>query len=64
MVGWRLSRPVPLPPSVTRWSMLTLSPTTAVSPITTPVAWSISTPRPILRPITEVKSDVEDNRLV
>ena len=45
-VGWRLPLPVPLPPRVTWCKSETLSPTTAVSPITTPVAWSIMIPLP------------------
>mmetsp|Transcript_21868 Transcript_21868/g.65432 ORF Transcript_21868/g.65432 Transcript_21868/m.65432 type:complete len:313 (-) Transcript_21868:708-1646(-) len=49
-VGWRMPSPVPEPPRLTWCSIDTLSPTTAVSPITTPVAWSSSTPRPIIAP--------------
>jgi hypothetical protein len=37
-VGWRLPWPLPVPPSVTPWYMVTSLPTMAVSPITTPVA--------------------------
>ena len=37
---------MPLPPRVTWCRMDTLSPTRAVSPMTTPVAWSIIMPRP------------------
>ena len=36
----------PVPPSVTPCRMDTLSPTTAVSPMTTPVPWSMSMPLP------------------
>ncbi len=46
MCGCRTPLLVPEPPSVTWCSMDTLSPTIAVSPITTPVAWSMNTPRP------------------
>ena len=35
-VGWRLPRAKPVPPRVTPWYMVTSSPTSAVSPITTP----------------------------
>ena len=41
---------IPDPPNVTLCSMLTLSPTMAVSPMTTPVPWSIKTPFPIWAP--------------
>ena len=37
-------------PNVTLCSIDTSSPTTAVSPMTTPVAWSINTPLPIFAP--------------
>ena len=36
-VGWRFSRRVLVPPSVTPCRRLTLSPTSAVSPITMPM---------------------------
>ena len=45
-VGWRLPCPLPVPPSVTPWYMVTSLPTMAVSPITTPVAWSMKSRRP------------------
>mmetsp|Transcript_29172 Transcript_29172/g.64479 ORF Transcript_29172/g.64479 Transcript_29172/m.64479 type:complete len:233 (-) Transcript_29172:730-1428(-) len=45
-VGWRTSLLVPEPPRDTWCSMDTLSPTMAVSPITTPVAWSSRMPIP------------------
>src|SRR5439155_6588998 len=35
-VGWRLPRANPVPPRVTPWYSVTLSPISAVSPITTP----------------------------
>jgi len=44
--GWRSPCTLPVPPRVTPWSMETPSSTTAVSPITTPVPWSIIMPRP------------------
>mmetsp|Transcript_12405 Transcript_12405/g.43012 ORF Transcript_12405/g.43012 Transcript_12405/m.43012 type:complete len:238 (-) Transcript_12405:113-826(-) len=47
-LGWRSPVSAPVPPKVTWCRMLTLFPTTAVSPITTPVAWSSSIPDPIL----------------
>jgi len=46
MLGWRFPFPVPLPPKVTWCSSETLSPTMAVSPMTTPVAWSTIMPLP------------------
>ena len=48
-VGWRLPRAKPVPPSVTPWYIVTWSPTSAVSPITTPAPWSMNRPRPIAR---------------
>ena len=36
-VGWRLPVAKPVPPSVTPWYIVTFSPTSAVSPITTPM---------------------------
>ena len=46
-VGWRLPRAKPVPPSVTPWYIVTSSPTSAVSPITTPAPWSMNSPRPM-----------------
>ena len=46
-VGWRLPVSKPVPPSVTPWYIVTLSPTSAVSPITTPMPWSMNSPSPI-----------------
>nr|ACL53038.1 unknown [Zea mays]ACR36385.1 unknown [Zea mays] len=46
ILGCRSPTALPVPPSVTWWSMETLSPTTAVSPTTTPVAWSSRMPLP------------------
>ena len=46
-VGWRLPVSKPVPPSVTPWYIVTLSPTSAVSPITTPIPWSMNRPSPI-----------------
>jgi hypothetical protein len=45
--GWRSSCSLPVPPSVTECSIETLSPTTAVSPMTMEWAWSIMMPLPI-----------------
>ena len=45
-VGWRFSRLRLVPPSVTPWSNVTFSPTSAVSPITTPMPWSMNRPGP------------------
>ena len=44
--GWRSPVSLPVPPSVTPCSIDTSSSTTAVSPTTTPVAWSMNMPRP------------------
>jgi len=38
------------PPSVTPWNMYTLSPMMVVSPMTTPTAWSMKRPLPIVAP--------------
>ncbi len=46
-VGWRLPVAKPVPPSVTPWYSVTSSPISAVSPITTPMPWSMKKPRPI-----------------
>src|SRR2546423_124569 len=46
-VGWRFSRFRLVPPSVTPWSSVTFSPISAVSPITTPMPWSMKRPRPM-----------------
>ena len=45
--GCRSPSSLPVPPSVTECSIETLSPTTAVSPITIEWAWSIMMPLPI-----------------
>ena len=37
----------PVPPSVTPWYIVTHSPTSAVSPITTPIPWSMNSASPI-----------------
>ena len=51
IVGCRIVPLVtPVPPKVTLCNIETLSPTTAVSPITTPVPWSMKTPDPSLAP--------------
>ena len=39
-----------VPPRVVPWYIVTLSPTIAVSPITTPIPWSINNPLPIFAP--------------
>src|SRR5579862_913725 len=49
-LGWRSPPSLPVPPSVTPCMMETSSSTTAVSPMTTPVAWSIMMPRPMRAP--------------
>ena len=49
ILGWRSPCSLPVPPSVTSCSIETSSPITAVSPTTSPVAWSRKMPRPILR---------------
>ena len=46
-VGWRLPVAKPVPPSVTPWYIVTSSPIAAVSPITTPIPWSMKNPLPI-----------------
>ena len=40
----------PVPPNVAPWNIVTLFPTTAVSPITTPIPWSIKSPLPMVAP--------------
>ena len=47
ILGWRSPRSLPVPPSVTPCRREQLSPITAVSPMTIPVAWSSITPLPI-----------------
>ena len=47
ILGWRSPSSLPVPPSVTECSMDTLSPTTAVSPMTMECAWSIISPLPM-----------------
>src|SRR6478736_5226558 len=49
-VGCRLPRFIVLPPSVAPWNSTTSSPTTAVSPTTTPMPWSMNSRRPIVAP--------------
>lgn len=46
ILGCRSPMAFPVPPSVTPCKMLTLFPTTAVSPMTTPVPWSMRMPLP------------------
>ena len=46
-VGWRLPVANPVPPKVTLWYRVTSWPICAVSPITTPIPWSMKKPRPI-----------------
>src|SRR4029077_11028662 len=46
IVGWRFSRLTLVPPRVTPCRMLTFSPTSAVSPMTTPMPWSMNSPGP------------------
>lgn len=61
--GWRSPPALPVPPKVTWWRIETLSPITAVSPTTTPVAWSNSIPFPSLAPgwmSTAKTSDIRD----
>lgn len=50
ILGWRSPPNFPVPPKVTWWRMETLFPITAVSPTTTPVAWSKRMPFPIFAP--------------
>ena len=45
-VGWRFSFLRLVPPRVTPWSSVTFSPTSAVSPMTTPMPWSMNRPAP------------------
>src|SRR5450756_1876258 len=49
-VGCRLPVCLPVPPRVTPWYMVMLSPISVVSPITTPEPWSMNRPWPILAP--------------
>jgi hypothetical protein len=49
-VGWRLARCMLVPPSVTPCRMWQSSPISAVSPITTPMPWSMNSPSPIVAP--------------
>src|SRR5450759_4995800 len=44
MVGCRLPFCFPVPPSVTPWNRVTLSPISVVSPITKPMPWSMQNP--------------------
>ena len=48
IVGWRLPGFIDTPPRVTPWNMRTSSPTSAVSPMTTPMPWSMKKRLPIL----------------
>ena len=56
-LGWRSPRSLPVPPSVTPCSIETPSSTTAVSPITTPVPWSMKMPLPITRAGMDVEAE-------
>mmetsp|Transcript_37560 Transcript_37560/g.64002 ORF Transcript_37560/g.64002 Transcript_37560/m.64002 type:complete len:454 (+) Transcript_37560:69-1430(+) len=47
ILGCRSPWSFPVPPRVTAWRMVVPSPTRAVSPMTTPEAWSIMTPDPM-----------------
>src|SRR5450759_1346050 len=49
-VGCRLPCVIDLPPRVVPWKISTSSPTTAVSPMTTPMPWSINRRRPMVAP--------------
>ena len=49
-VGWRLPWSLPVPPRVTPWYSVQLSPISAVSPITTPIPWSMNSPLPMVAP--------------
>ena len=49
-VGWRLPVSLPVPPKVTPWYKVQLSPIWVVSPMTTPMPWSMNSPRPIWAP--------------
>ena len=55
--GCRSPSSLPVPPSVTECSIETLSPTTAVSPITIECAWSIMMPLPIRAPGMDVDAE-------
>jgi len=50
IVGCRLPFSLPVPPKVTPWKIVTLLPMIVVSPITTPVPWSIKKFFPIVAP--------------
>lgn len=47
IVGCLLHFSLPVPPRVTPWNIVTLFPIIVVSPITTPIPWSIIIPLPI-----------------
>ena len=49
-VGWRFVRCMLVPPSVTPCRMWQSSPISAVSPMTTPMPWSMNSPSPICAP--------------
>ena len=49
-VGWRLTFARLRPPSVTPWYSITPSPISAVSPMTTPMPWSMKNRRPMVAP--------------
>ena len=49
-VGCRLPVTLPVPPSVTPWYSSTSSPISDVSPITTPIPWSMKNRRPMFAP--------------
>ncbi len=49
-VGWRLPWRIETPPRVAPWNSTTSSPTTAVSPITIPIPWSMNSRRPSWAP--------------
>ena len=60
ILGWRSPRSLPVPPSVTPCRNEQLSPITAVSPMTMPVAWSSMTP--LADPRGGVDVDLENAR--
>mmetsp|Transcript_17525 Transcript_17525/g.36679 ORF Transcript_17525/g.36679 Transcript_17525/m.36679 type:complete len:296 (-) Transcript_17525:609-1496(-) len=64
MIGWRRSPelPFPVPPRVTPWSIVVRSPMTAVSPITTPCAWSRNSPAWIMAPGCMSTAHISDMR--